>query len=265
MASFNKQKAFGQHFLNDSGVIQTIIKESLKALESNPDHALLEIGPGEGALTKPMMEALGGKIPFYLAERDRELISFWKPEPRIVRILEGDFLSHPPELLKEISPFVVMSNLPYSAGTGIVIMLAEMKAIIPEMILMFQAEVAKRIYSPPSTPDRGSLSLYIQNEWDVKKLIAVKLSSFTPPPKVMSEVIRLKRRAEPHINVDEPQNREFWNELLKTSFKQRRKMLRGNLAGTRWQKGLEKGGVDPTKRAESLNWDEWKAIWKNSF
>ena len=216
-------------------------------------------------MTHLILKTLPKGVNFYLAERDLELITYWRADSRVTKLLEGDFLSHPTETISSLAPFVVVSNLPYSAGTGIVVMLAEMPAQIPEMILMFQAEVAKRLYSPPSTPDRGSLSLYIQNEWDVEKLLVVKPGSFSPPPKVMSEVVRLKRRATPHIEIGTPEKRKAWNDLLKTGFKQRRKMLRGNFSGTAWQKAFEASGVDPTKRAESLNWDEWKAIWGQKF
>ena len=266
MGTFNKQKAFGQHFLEDPGVINGIVDATFEALSHYPAHSLLEIGPGKGAITRPILQRLAslGKIDtsFFVAERDRDLIEYWKPEARITQLLEGDFLKQTEESLKALGPFVVVSNLPYSAGTAIVVMLSELKAQIPEMILMFQAEVAKRLYSKPSTPDRGSLSLYIQNEWDVERLFVVKPGAFRPPPRVMSEVVRLRRRETPHIGVETEVLRKAWNDLLKTSFKQRRKMLKGNLNGTVWQQALETSGVPPTLRAESLDWDHWKALWK---
>lgn len=261
MGHFNKQKAFGQHFLTDGQVIQTIAKAAVDFVKSHPGHSLLEIGPGRGAITRPIMEHLPVDIPFYLAERDRDLIEYWSPETRVKKILKGDFLDQSDEELLAIGPTVVVSNLPYSAGTAIVVKLAELKAQIPEMVLMFQAEVAKRLYAGPSTPDRGSLSLYIQNEWDVEKLITVKPSSFKPPPKVMSEVVVLKRRAKPRIAVDTPEARARFNHLLKTAFKHRRKMIKGNFAGTEWAEKLKQSGVDPTKRAESLEWADWVSLW----
>jgi 16S rRNA (adenine1518-N6/adenine1519-N6)-dimethyltransferase len=130
---------------------------------------------------------------------------------------------------------------------------------------MFQAEVAKRLYSGPSTPDRGSLTLFIQNEWEVEKLMVVKPTAFKPPPKVMSEVVRLTRRAQPMINVGTPEKLAAWNDLLKTACKQRRKMLKGNFNSTAWQNAFMQSGVDPTKRAESLTWEEWIQIWKQKF
>jgi 16S rRNA (adenine1518-N6/adenine1519-N6)-dimethyltransferase len=261
MSHFDKQKAFGQHFLIDPVVITTIGKAALDALIRNPGHALLEIGPGKGAITRPLMENVPKEIPFYIAERDREFIDYWKPETRFAKILEGDVLRQDENEFAAIGPMVVVSNLPYSAGTAIVVMLCEMKHQIPEMVLMFQAEVAKRLYSGPSTPDRGSLSLYIQNEWDIEKLITVKPAAFNPPPRVMSEVVRLKRREKSHIPVETVADRKRFNDLLKRAFQQRRKMLKGNFNGTLWQQSLERSGVDPTLRAEALEWKDWIALW----
>lgn len=265
MSFFDKRKAFGQHFLHDPKIIHAIVDHALGALERFPGHAILEIGPGEGAITRPLIARLPMDQILYVAERDRELIEFWKPESRINRLLEGDFLDHSEELLDSLVNHVVVSNLPYSAGTAIVVRLCERAKQIPEMVLMFQAEVAKRLYASPSTPDRGSLSLYIQNEWDVTRLLVVKPEAFRPPPKVMSEVVGLKRREVPHIVLPDGEARSRWNQLLKLSFQHRRKMLRVNLGGTAWKAALEKSGVDSSLRAEALDWDQWKAIWKSAY
>jgi 16S rRNA (adenine1518-N6/adenine1519-N6)-dimethyltransferase len=264
MNTFDKRKAFGQHFLCDDRIINGIVDAAMNAVERNPDHALLEVGPGRGAITRPLLNRLPLDRTFWVAERDRVLIEFWKPESRINRLLEGDFLAHSDEELKSLGKMVVVSNLPYSAGTAIVVRLCEMADQIPEMILMFQAEVAKRLYADPSTPDRGSLSLYIQNEWDVKRLLVVKPEAFNPPPKVMSEVVVLTKRAIPHIALPDQSARDLWNQLLKTAFQHRRKMLRANLAGTRWKAALDQSGVDPTLRAEALEWKDWIALWKSA-
>lgn len=265
MKTFDKRKAFGQHFLSDATIINGIVSETMSALERNPDHSLLEIGPGKGAITRPLISNLPLEKNFFVAERDKVLIEFWKPESRITKLLEGDFLDQSDEVLKSLGKIVVVSNLPYSAGTAIVVKLCEQASQIPEMVLMFQAEVAKRLYAAPSTPDRGSLSLYIQNEWDVKRLLVVKPEAFTPPPKVMSEVVTLKRRAQPHVALPDEAARKKWNELLKTAFLHRRKMLRVNLGKSRWKDALEKSGVDPTLRAEALEWKDWEAIWRSSL
>ncbi len=263
MGTFNKQKAFGQHFLTEAGIIQGIVQATLQTSRKYPNHSILEIGPGKGAITRTLLSTLPMETKFFLAERDRDLIELWQGESRVEKILKGDFLDQTDEELSVLGKFLVVSNLPYSAGTAIVVKLAEMKQI-PEMILMFQAEVAKRLYAEASTPDRGSLSLYIQNEWEVEKLMRVDPKAFNPPPKVMSEVVRLKRREVAQIPLAGPEDRADLNDLLKQSFKHRRKMLKGNLTGTKWQKGLEEGGVNPSLRAEALQWEDWIKIWTHA-
>jgi len=261
MRPFDKQKAFGQHFLKDPAIINHIIEATLKASARSEGAGLLEIGPGKGAITRPLLEKLPLEVPFYLAERDRELIEFWSGESRVKTFLKGDFLDQPDESLDALGKLVVVSNLPYSAGTAIVVRLAERSSQISEMVLMFQAEVAKRLYSGPSTPDRGSLSLFIQNEWEVERLCVVPPAAFNPPPKVMSEVVTLKRRPRALIPLNSEDDRMTWNGLLKLAFQHRRKMIKGNFSGTPWQKALELSGVDPTKRAESLDWEDWIRLW----
>ncbi len=261
MRTFDKQKAFGQHFLKDERIISTIVDAAFCSLERNPGHALLEIGPGKGAITRPLLSRLPLDVSFHLAERDRELIEFWSGESRVGVLFKGDFLDQGEEALRSLGKLIVVSNLPYSAGTAIVVKLASIPDCVSEMVLMFQAEVAKRLYSGASTPDRGSLSLFIQNEWDVERLCVVPPTAFQPPPKVMSEVVTLKRRPEPLIALPTDGEKKAWNDLLKLAFRHRRKMIKGNFSGTVWQKALERSGVDPTKRAEGLEWAEWIRLW----
>jgi 16S rRNA (adenine1518-N6/adenine1519-N6)-dimethyltransferase len=261
---FDKRKAFGQHFLHDTSVIQPIVSQVMQAAVANPDATILEIGPGEGAITRPLLQALPIDRTFMLAERDRELIEFWKGESRVHTLIEGDFVKRAPEVIPGLGPLIVVSNLPYSAGTAIVLELCQHPSQISEMILMFQAEVAKRLYAEPSTPDRGSLTLAIQNQWDVSRLMTVKPQSFKPPPKVMSEVVVLKRRAEPRLRLEHPADQQKFEELVKKAFQHRRKMLRGNLSAAPWKAALERSQVDPTARAESLTWEQWIQIWNAS-
>src|SRR5437868_2411607 len=116
---FDKRKAFGQHFLHDATVISEIVRAAIEASTRHPSAAVLEIGPGEGAITRPLLQALPIERRFFLAERDRELIEYWKGESRVEKILTGDFLDQSDEALDAIGPMIVVSNLPYSAGTAI--------------------------------------------------------------------------------------------------------------------------------------------------
>jgi 16S rRNA (adenine1518-N6/adenine1519-N6)-dimethyltransferase len=262
---FDKRKAFGQHFLKDQKVIETIVSAGVRALTENVDCSLFEIGPGMGALTNSLIERLSKEFAhprkFFIAERDRLLIERWKDHAAVSKLLEGDVLIHSDEVFQALGSCVVVSNLPYSAGTAIVVRLVELRAQFPEMVLMFQAEVAKRLYAAPSTADRGSLSIYIQNFYEVSRLCVVPPGAFQPPPKVQSEVVILKRRATPIIHLPTAADEKEFEGLVKTGFAHRRKMLKGNFNGTRWQEPFLKSAVDPTKRAESLTFDEWKSIW----
>ncbi|MBU6153889.1 MAG: ribosomal RNA small subunit methyltransferase A [Bdellovibrionales bacterium] len=263
MRTFDKQKAFGQHFLKDEVIINNIVDAGLGALARRPGHSLLEIGPGKGAITRPLLSRLPLETPFHLAERDRDLIDYWTGESRVCTFLKGDFLDQADEVLRSLGKLVVVSNLPYSAGTAIVVKLASLSDCVSEMVLMFQAEVAKRIYSGPSTPDRGSLSLFIQNEWETERLCVVPPASFQPPPRVMSEVVTLRKRPQALIPLGSALEHKAWNDLLRLAFRHRRKMIKGNFAGTVWQRALEESGVDPAKRAEGLEWSEWILLWNS--
>jgi 16S rRNA (adenine1518-N6/adenine1519-N6)-dimethyltransferase len=155
----------------------------------------------------------------------------------------------------------VVSNLPYSAGTAIFTQLAEQRARITSMVLMFQKEVAERILAKPRTADRGSLSVWSQNLWDVQKLLIAPPGAFRPPPQVDSMVIVCKPRNEPRVPGSE--GSDTWQQLLKLAFTHRRKMLRSGLPKTGpWLAALEKSGVDPQLRPEALDWPEWSALFK---
>jgi 16S rRNA (adenine1518-N6/adenine1519-N6)-dimethyltransferase len=246
---------------------------------------LLEIGPGRGALTLPFLTRLSGEPQirsFILSEKDPHLVQDWVEElggRTGVEVQAGDFLDLSVSQWLKINPTIVVSNLPYASGTAILQRLIEVEASssprqishrpqipaqIPVMILMFQAEVAERLRAEPSTSARGSLSVWVQNLWEVKKLRIVGQKSFSPPPKVMSEVVVLRRRSAPLVagSLEEGQAK-LWQTLLQICFSQRRKMLRGLLKShSTWQKALELSRVDGTKRAEALDWTEWNRLFQ---
>lgn len=269
MPAYGKRRALGQHFLRDQVVCQAIVNETWKLLDETHCDALLEIGPGRGALTDYLLEKLTARpgFPLTLAERDMVLIDFWKqiftddhPLKKQVRLLEGDFLD------AKLSDWLthprvgIVSNLPYSAGTAIVTRLTEYPSRIPFMVLMFQAEVAQRLRAEQGTKAWGSLSIYIQNQWDVTKLVSVPPRAFMPPPDVHSEVVVLRAREKPYISFKNEEESLLWTQLLKLAFSHRRKMLRSGLPHDGpWRKAFEKSGIDGTLRAEALNWEQWGA------
>lgn len=228
----------------------------------------MEIGPGQGAITNPILQMAaqrGCLDQFWMVERDRKIADHWAeqikstpPEGISVQIESSDFLDLEVTQWAKLPQFAVVSNLPYSAGTAIFTRLAALPDRIPAMVLMFQLEVAERLRAEPSTKGRGSLSIWTQNVWDVKKLMVVPPKAFIPPPEVTSEVVVLTRRAQPRI-IFPPEMDKLWNSFLKTCFSQRRKMLRSVLP---WRNALELSGVDGTKRAEALDWEEWNRLFQ---
>lgn len=264
-----RRRALGQHFLKDRGLADSIADAALDGVREHHCRALMEIGPGKGAITEPLLEKIQEQKPetlseFFLCERDPNLANFWK-ERSETRVEEKDFLDLPEEKWLNKTPLAVVSNLPYSAGTAIVVRLARHTKEIPVMVLMFQAEVAKRLRAERGTKDWGSLSLFIQNKWEVTKLFSAPPRAFSPPPKVDSEVVKLVRRTEPLLKMPEdPLSEEIWDKLLRTSFAHRRKMLRSGFPKKSiWLDALSDSGVDETKRAEALSWQEWQSLFES--
>lgn len=259
---FDKRKAFGQHFLTDIKVISNIVDQTLNLLTESEAKTLLEIGPGRGALTRTLLDQLPREISYHVAEIDFELIALWKKESRISSVIEGDFSNNVASVIENLKKFVVVSNLPYSSGTRIVVNLCDYPKNIFGMILMFQKEVADRIMAKPSTKERGSISVFIQNEWECESLLLVQPSAFKPAPKVKSKVIVLKPRKNPQISLKNAAEKTAWEELLRLSFSHRRKTLINNLKQVpQWKQALEKSGLAPTLRAEALDFEQWRKLW----
>ena len=268
MSTYGRRRALGQHFLKDSEVAKSIAEAGVQQAVAHSCSALLEIGPGKGAITHPLLELLP-EYPqiknFILAERDLFFAAQWqthslsKRSPALSFSVEaGDFLELPKEKWLFSLPLAVVSNLPYSAGTAILQRLVQNRDSIPVMVLMFQAEVAQRLRAEPSTKGRGSLSLWVQNLWDIQKLLSVPPAAFIPPPQVNSEVVVLKRRESPRVPHTLEESK-LWESLLKICFAHRRKMLRSVIP---WKNTLELSGVNGTKRAEELGWEEWDRLFQ---
>lgn len=271
MSFQTKRQILGQHFLKDVKLATSIAQRMIEEAQTTGCNSLLEIGPGRGALTNHLLEmAALNSIPLsvILCEKDPKLASFWKTNLAInpivssVKIEEADFLDFPTENWLNNLPLAVVSNLPYSAATAILTRLARHADKIPVMILMFQAEVGRKLRPNGGSSHRGSLSVWLQNWWDIEKLYSVPAKDFTPPPKVDSEVLLLKARKSPRISLVNSMEREIlFEKLLKVCFMHRRKMLRSGLPESGpWKKALSASGVDETKRPEALEWEEWNLL-----
>jgi 16S rRNA (adenine1518-N6/adenine1519-N6)-dimethyltransferase len=191
MATQGRRRAYGQHYLHDRGIIDSIAESWQKEFEREPVDELLEIGPGEGALTEALLkwvEEDSARPALTIGERDPRLIEKWQPRIEAldrVRIVPGDYADIdgrvflPPDLQAQLG---VISNLPYSAGTRIFLNLVDHRAQIPWMVLMFQQEVAMRLRAGSGEKGRGSLSVWTQTYYDVQKERLVPPGAFKPPP-----------------------------------------------------------------------------------
>lgn len=244
---YTLKKSLGQHFLRDENMIRRIVE----ALKMDPFDRLLEVGPGAGALTKELLLLPG--IDFMAVELDDEKVQYLNQQFPAIRgkIIHKNFLDMQAPFDQ---PFTVVGNFPYNISTQIVFKIIEWKELVPIVIGMFQKEVAQRAASAPGTKVYGVLSVLIQAYYDVEYLFDVSPGCFNPPPKVMSGVIRLRRKKEP---LQARSDRSF-TLLVKTAFNQRRKTLRNALKSLFDADELQDPLFD--RRAETLSVAEFAAL-----
>lgn len=236
------KKALGQHFLKNEEICSKIA-DSL-TLHGNYKQ-VLEVGPGMGALTKFLLT----KKDFLtsVVELDSESVAYLKQHyPQLEnRIYEEDFLRLKlDEFITE--PFAVIGNFPYNISSQIVFAVLDYKDHIPELVGMFQREVAQRFASGPGNKDYGIISVLAQAYYDLEYLFTVSEHEFIPPPKVKSGVIRMKRKFGSELGCDEV----LFKKVVKTGFNQRRKTLRNSLKSLTQQVDTSSALFD--KRPEQL-------------
>ena len=187
----------------------------------------MEVGPGTGALTQQLL-TLKSYRQFYVMEVDLESIKYLEnrfPDLTSEQIINGDFLEYDTSKLFRGEPFVVAGNFPYNISSQILFKCLEYKYQIPEIVGMFQKEVAERISQGPGKKAYGILSVFMQAYYDIEYLFTVDEHVFEPPPKVKSGVIRCVRNSRENLGCDET----FFKRVVKTAFNQRRKTLRNSL------------------------------------
>ena len=259
-------KRFGQNFLTDKSTINRIVE----ALNPQREETIVEIGPGRGALTAPLIERAGRLIAI---EFDRNLIPVLTNEFRKnqnFRLVESDALIT--DICGEIRPAEtarVVANLPYNIATAMLQRLIEQRACLIELILMLQREVVDRIMAPPGSAERGYLSVIVEAYCHAEKLFDVAPGSFRPTPKVWSSVVRLRLR--PKVGFDAQEEKLLW-QLVSAGFAQRRKTILNNFrsAPPPLQEHLKAHGgasivlchaeVELQRRAETLALDDWTRI-----
>ncbi len=215
------KKSYGQHFLNSELIAQKIA-DSLRPEDAY--ERLLEVGPGKGMLTKYLLEK---DLDLITVEADQDMVFYLqKNYPRLKgRIIEADFLKVPLDKIMEDQPFGLIGNFPYNISSQILFKMLQFKHLIPEMVGMFQKEVAERVVADPGSKTYGVISVLVQAEYTGEYLFTVDKKKFSPPPKVQSAVIRLRRRPESLVKKDS----NLFRQIVKQSFGQRRKMLRNTM------------------------------------
>lgn len=220
MNSVRAKKHLGQHFLKD----QQIAKKIAESLTSNVPGTVLEIGPGMGVLTQFLLQ--DQRFETSVVEIDTESVMYLQNHfPQLDgRIITGDFLKmNLAALFKE--PFAIIGNFPYNISSQILFKIIEHRDKVPEMVGMFQKEVAERVASKHGNKTYGILSVLLQAFYTIEYLFTVHENVFDPPPKVKSGVIRITRNSTAQL----PCNEALFFRIVKTGFNQRRKTLSNSL------------------------------------
>ena len=239
------KKSLGQHFLHDSSVVEKIIL----AVAPRPGDRIVEIGPGQGALTLPLLEKHGALTAI---EFDRDLL---EPLARAARevgtltLIPADVLNVDFTALAGAEPFRLVGNLPYNVSSPILFHALEHAAAVRDMHFMLQKEVVDRMAAAPGSKVYGRLSVMLQAYCDVTPLFDVGPGAFRPPPKVDSAVVRLVPRAADRIGVNDPARLA---NVVRAAFGQRRKTLRNALQNVADVGMIEAAGLRPEARAEQV-------------
>jgi 16S rRNA (adenine1518-N6/adenine1519-N6)-dimethyltransferase len=222
MYTVRAKKHLGQHFLNDQNIARKIAGSLHPSFKQ-----VIEVGPGTGVLTKYLLE--NPDLYFKAIDIDAEAIAWLKqnyPESAEKFIL-ADFLNIDISTLFPPNPIALIGNFPYNISSQIFFKIIDNRNLIGEVVGMVQKEVAERIAAPPGSKTYGILSVLLQAWYDIDYLFTVSENVFTPPPKVKSAVIKLRRNTNQQLPCDE----RLFKIVVKTAFNQRRKTLRNALSG----------------------------------
>lgn len=255
--SVKAKKHLGQHFLTDENIARKIVE----GLSFENYNNIMEVGPGMGVLTKYLLEK---DQYIYLAEIDNESIEYLKKN--YSKITEENFVG---DFLKQDFAFInkeqiaIIGNFPYNISSQILFKIIDYYELVPEMVGMFQKEVAERTAAVPRTKDYGILSVLIQAYYDVSYMFTVHENVFNPPPKVKSGVIKLTRNPKEGLVGNEI----LFKQIVKAGFNQRRKKLSNSLKVLNIPEPL-KTHEFLDKRAEELSVSDFIAFtqqWKENL
>jgi 16S rRNA (adenine1518-N6/adenine1519-N6)-dimethyltransferase len=244
------RKRFGQHFLTDQAMIADIVA----AIRPRADDAMVEIGPGLGALTTPLAAVLRH---LHVIEIDRDIIARLHRAypPGQLSVHAGDVLEFDFSLLPRA--LRVVGNLPYNISTPLLFHLSRYAERIRDMHFMLQKEVVERMVAPPGGGDYGRLSVMLQYRFDMQLLLEVAPDAFSPPPQVDSAVVRMLPRPQARLTAASQAGLE---QVVRRAFGQRRKTLRNSLAGLLEAEDYAALGIAPGLRAENLTVADFVAI-----
>jgi len=240
------KKFLGQHFLHDQSIARRIVGSLVVTEETK---SVLEIGPGMGVLTKFLLELKG--ISLKVIEIDRDSVSYLKTHYPALDVIEGDFLEADiPTIFSD--KFAIIGNFPYNISSQIFFRVLENRNAVQQVVCMLQKEVADRIAANSGNKTYGILSVLLQAYFDIDNLFKVAPGVFTPPPKVLSAVIRLRRNKVVSLPCDE----KLFVQVVKQAFNTRRKTLRNALKNLNLAAEISALQI-MDKRAEQLSVDEF--------
>lgn len=246
------RKRFGQHFLTDLSVIDAIVR----AIDPQNDQFLIEIGPGQAALTAPLLDRVNHITAI---ELDRDLIRLLRhkwPENRL-SIIESDVLQVDFGAISE-HQLRIIGNLPYNISTPLLFHLLQWSAKIKDQIFMLQREIVERMAAQPGDSQYGRLSILMQMHYKIRYLFDVPPDAFDPPPKVVSAIVKMIPRAA--ADIVQPDNYDTFNAILDRVFQQRRKMLRASLGDMAKTIDWEAIGIKPTARPQELDINQYISL-----
>ncbi len=264
------RKRFGQHFLSDHGLIDAIVQR----IAPLPSDRLVEIGPGLGALTQPLLERCGH---ITVVELDRDLVAYWQQRERVAvvasDVLKVDFaqiydgksgiqaaktaqaaMNNEASTTPQAQKLRVVGNLPYNISSPILFHLLPYAHLVQDQHFMLQKEVIERMVAQPATAAYGRLSVMLQWRYEMENFLFVPPAAFDPPPRVDSAVVSMQPWAQP-VALHPP----LLEELVQVAFSQRRKILRNTLGRWLEEKGFS-GAFDVQRRAEEVPVAEFVAL-----
>lgn len=239
------KKSLGQHFLHESGVVDKLVM----AIDPRPGDRIVEIGPGQGALTFPLLDRHGALTAI---EFDRDLLEPLTAAAKShgeLTLINSDVMNVDFTALADGIPFRLVGNLPYNLSSPILFHALDHAAVVRDMHFMLQKEVVDRMAAGPGSKVYGRLSVMLQAYCTVTALFKVPPGAFRPPPKVDSAVVRLVPHPPGQVGIDDPRR---FADIVRAAFGQRRKTLRNALSSVCTAEDIVRAGVDPQSRAEQL-------------